>query len=200
MSAVEITAEIEKWGARAAQTLEEADLMIDFLRDKNVQVYLEIGARHGWTFYLVAKTLKPRWMIAVDLPGKLPWGDTDSEKVLERVVQRIRADGIHTQIFYGDSIDPTLVAQLANTLCGEKVDMLFIDGDHKYAGVKSDWLNYSPFVRDGGYVIFHDVKPPHKIEPEKVIEVGKLWDELAPAHEHWLFHVKGGMGVGILKK
>lgn len=35
-------------------------------------------------------------------------------------------------------------------------DLLIIDGDHSYAGVKGDFENYSPFVRMGGFVIFDD--------------------------------------------
>jgi FkbM family methyltransferase len=35
-------------------------------------------------------------------------------------------------------------------------DLLIIDGDHSFAGVKGDFENYSPFVRPGGFVIFDD--------------------------------------------
>ncbi len=36
------------------------------------------------------------------------------------------------------------------------VDLLFIDGDHSYEGVKSDWENYKVFLREGSIVVFHD--------------------------------------------
>ena len=36
------------------------------------------------------------------------------------------------------------------------IDLLFIDGDHSYQGVKDDWDNFSPFVKVGGIVFFHD--------------------------------------------
>ncbi len=35
-------------------------------------------------------------------------------------------------------------------------DLLIVDGDHSFAGVKGDFENYSPFVRLGGFVIFDD--------------------------------------------
>ena len=38
----------------------------------------------------------------------------------------------------------------------EKVDVLFIDGDHHYHSVLSDWLLYSRLVKKGGIVAFHD--------------------------------------------
>ena len=37
------------------------------------------------------------------------------------------------------------------------IDMLFIDGDHSYEGVKKDWDLYSPLLKSGAIVIFHDV-------------------------------------------
>jgi predicted O-methyltransferase YrrM len=36
------------------------------------------------------------------------------------------------------------------------IDLLFIDGDHSYEGVKNDWNLFHPFVRPGGVVLFHD--------------------------------------------
>jgi len=38
----------------------------------------------------------------------------------------------------------------------KKIDMLFIDADHNYDGCKRDWDLYSPFLRSGSVVIFHD--------------------------------------------
>ena len=36
------------------------------------------------------------------------------------------------------------------------LDLLFIDGDHSYEGVKADWEAYKEFLRAGSIVIFHD--------------------------------------------
>jgi len=38
----------------------------------------------------------------------------------------------------------------------EKVDLIFIDGDHTYEGVKKDYYNWIKTVKPGGYVLFHD--------------------------------------------
>ncbi|MCK4784392.1 MAG: class I SAM-dependent methyltransferase [Desulfobacteraceae bacterium] len=37
-----------------------------------------------------------------------------------------------------------------------KIISLLIDGDHSYDGVKKDWMNFSPQVVPGGYVLFDD--------------------------------------------
>jgi predicted O-methyltransferase YrrM len=36
------------------------------------------------------------------------------------------------------------------------IDFLFIDGDHSYEGVKTDWDLYSPLLKSGSCVVFHD--------------------------------------------
>lgn len=36
------------------------------------------------------------------------------------------------------------------------LDVLFIDGDHSYDGVKADWNAYKDFLKEGSTVIFHD--------------------------------------------
>ena len=37
-----------------------------------------------------------------------------------------------------------------------QLDLLFIDGDHSYAGCARDVMHYVPFVRPGGYFVLHD--------------------------------------------
>ena len=39
-------------------------------------------------------------------------------------------------------------------------DVLIIDGDHSYAGVKADFVNYLSAVKRGGYIIFDDYNAP----------------------------------------
>lgn len=36
------------------------------------------------------------------------------------------------------------------------LDLLFIDGDHCYEGVKADWVAYNRFLKPGAIVVFHD--------------------------------------------
>ncbi|RPH56645.1 MAG: class I SAM-dependent methyltransferase, partial [Acidobacteria bacterium] len=39
------------------------------------------------------------------------------------------------------------------------LDVLFIDGDHSYEGVRRDFEMYRPLVREGGLIVFHDIVP-----------------------------------------
>lgn len=36
------------------------------------------------------------------------------------------------------------------------LDLLFIDGDHSYEGVKADWEAYKHFLKPGSIIVFHD--------------------------------------------
>lgn len=49
-----------------------------------------------------------------------------------------------------------VVNQIQN-LTNFKIDLLFIDGDHSYEGVKKDWDLYSQMLKSGSIVIFHDI-------------------------------------------
>ena len=51
-------------------------------------------------------------------------------------------------------------------------DFLFIDGDHTYESVRQDWDNYSPMVREGGFIALHDILPRHGYG------VSYLWEQI----------------------
>lgn len=36
------------------------------------------------------------------------------------------------------------------------IDLLFIDNSHLYTDIKEDYDKYEPFVKSGGYIVFHD--------------------------------------------
>ena len=50
------------------------------------------------------------------------------------------------------STSETVLREISN----QSFDILIIDGDHSYAGVKSDFINFLPYMNKGGYVIFDD--------------------------------------------
>ena len=47
-------------------------------------------------------------------------------------------------------------AEAIEAAAKQNYDLLIIDGDHSFAGVKGDFENYSPLVKLDGYVIFDD--------------------------------------------
>lgn len=42
----------------------------------------------------------------------------------------------------------------------DNIDFIFIDGDHSYDGIKKDWENWWPKVKNDGYMLLHDTTIP----------------------------------------
>jgi hypothetical protein len=49
------------------------------------------------------------------------------------------------------------------------ISLLWIDGDHSYKGVKSDFDYWAPYLIDGGIIAFHD-SLDQKLGPYHLIE------------------------------
>lgn len=60
-----------------------------------------------------------------------------------------------SEFIIGMSHSPDIVNQVYSRL-SNGIDVLFIDGDHSYPAVLSDWLLYHNLVGPGGIVAFHD--------------------------------------------
>ena len=64
------------------------------------------------------------------------------------------------------------------------IDLLFIDGDHSYTGVKTDWELFAPHLQSFGVTIFHDTTwEYHRDHPYYRMDMGvpRLVDELRRA-------------------
>lgn len=60
---------------------------------------------------------------------------------------------------------------------GSEIDLLWIDGDHSYAGIKFDLANWKKFVRIGGILAAHDYT--HKEE------IRQAWEEEVTQDPSW---------------
>jgi len=87
------------------------------------------------------------------------------------------------------------------------LDVLYIDADHSYDGVAADFHLYSPLVRMGGVIIFHDIVPDYKARYgiKTVSDVGgvpQFWSEiksLYPSTEEIIEDAdQDGYGIGVL--
>lgn len=47
--------------------------------------------------------------------------------------------------------------RVSQILHNDKIDFLFIDGDHSYNGVMQDFEMYKQFVGSSGIIAFHDI-------------------------------------------
>jgi hypothetical protein len=65
------------------------------------------------------------------------------------------------------------------------IDFLWIDGDHRYKEVKKDFDLWSPFVRAGGIIAFHDSTSGDV--QKLVLEVGKKVKQIGWCHSISVF-------------
>jgi predicted O-methyltransferase YrrM len=151
---------------------------------------LEIGSRYGDTLYLMAQRMKPGRLVSVDLPGIQPWGYPDSEQQLRANIEKIRELGHEAELFIGDSSDPDILSAVSAL---GPFDLVFIDGDHRYEGVKADWENYG---RLGKVVVFHDIVR-HPDGARNAPQVWRLWQELE-GNKSQFIGPDSLMGLGVV--
>jgi cephalosporin hydroxylase len=112
--------------------------------------------------------------------------------------QRFARRNQRLHLLQGDSHSAEMLEQVNATLAGQPLDYLFIDGDHRYEGVKRDFEMYGPLVRKGGLIAFHDIVEGPS---EAVGGVPQLWREIKYRYSHVEFikdPQQGGLGLGVL--
>ncbi len=179
------------------QVPEEITALVELLKQHEPRNVMEIGSEAGGTFYLWCRLAEYDGLkISVDLPS----GSSGSGRFQEatalaaRSAQFKRWSG-NVHVVTGDSHAQQTWQEVKNILGGEKLDFLFIDGDHSAEGVRLDWEDYSRFVRKGGFIDFHDIKDTEHHRRRGGF-VHEFWRELQgakiefSANRHW-----GGIGV-----
>ncbi len=131
------------------------------IRKHYISSYIEIGCRWGGTFVLTNEFLKRfnnlNKTVAVDLI---------SSPVSEYCVNNTGSEFIQ--------ID-SQSEEFKNYMRNNYFDLIFIDGDHSYHGVKND---YETCRNSGKIFVFHD------ITNDVVPGVGEFWNELKNNESH----------------
>lgn len=143
------------------------------------RAFLEIGTHRGGAFFAFCQVCLPSAVVvSMDLPVYTSYGRKPPYR--EFVIRSMAQPGQAYGRILADSHAKESLAKLQKKLRGRKLDLLFIDGDHSYQGVKRDFEMYAPLVRRGGIVGFHDIVPPAS-DPSN--EVHRFWGELKSAFE-----------------
>lgn len=118
---------------------------------------LEIGTANGGTLYLLCRVADPSARIlSVDLPGGR-WGGGYSRLQIP-FYRRFARNQQQVVLIRGDSHAPDTVKEVQASIGPqEKLDVVLVDGDHSYDGVRSDFESYWPLLRSGGLMAFHDI-------------------------------------------
>lgn len=157
---------------------------------------MEIGTADGGTNFLLAHALPGvQLMLGLDLRVKN-----------QPILRFFRQTSQRFEYLEGSSYAPETVERVRSILAGQLLDVLFIDGDHTFAGAAADFRLHRQFVRPGGLIAFHDIVPDFKTRHGRDTgrwagEVPQLWALLKPHFEVREFvddPEQDGLGIGVL--
>lgn len=174
-----------------SQNQEEISQFAAIISKLNPKNFLEIGTDRGGTFYLWSQlSQKNGKKISIDLPfGKFGHINYDLEKR-----NSILRECQNVHLIEGSSHDIPNVEKVKEILGEEKLDFLFIDGDHSESGVLKDFELYKGFVRDGGIIAFHDIKDSQNHISQSCF-VHEAWSKISgDKHEIKSLDDWGGIG------
>lgn len=146
------------------------------------EVYLETGTLFGGSMALQMRDPQPCHYIGIDLfngyYADFSYGSTLDpvcrlEVTEERAERNIRKQNIHNHPFdliKGSSYAPETVTRVKELLNGRTIDFLFIDGDHSFNGVMSDWNAYKDLVSVNGLICFDNYSTTSWLEVKKAID------------------------------
>jgi len=123
----------------------------------DIKTYMEIGVHNGASMSYVIQEPIPKKCFGVDLfeNGKLYAFDKLTKQRTEQNIQKNNKSNSNVTLIQGDSTHDSTINSVGN-LIKEPIDLLFLDGDHSYAGVKHDFENYSKYVKSGGFILLDD--------------------------------------------
>ena len=197
-SAVDLAFRFRHWGIRftPSQVREEINAFLNLLARRPPATIFEIGIDKGGTFFLLSRLATPdAFLLSLDLPAGEPGA---YPRWRERLYRGFARERQRIELVRENSHDPRTLEKTKRLLGGRNLDLLFIDGDHSYSGVKKDFEMYSPLVAADGLIAFHDIVPG----PETSVGgVPQFWNELKQTHQFIEFvkdWKQGGWGIGVL--
>jgi predicted O-methyltransferase YrrM len=133
---------------------DSAFLLYGLARALKPAIAVEIGSARGKSACYVGRAIKENGfgkLFAIDPHTRTNWNDEDSVDTLGEMRRNLSKLGLTRQV---EIIRDTSANAAARWML--PIDMIFIDGDHSYEGVKRDWELFVPFVKQFGVVVFHD--------------------------------------------
>jgi predicted O-methyltransferase YrrM len=167
-----------------------------------IKYTLEIGCYDGGTTIFLSNFTKN--LITIDQPETARFDTFKYNIGTDKYGTDLLNEKTNFTYVPGNSHSQNTLNNIKSLLNENKLDLLFIDGDHSYNGVKEDFIMYSPLVKKGGIIAFHDVHRSSFHESHGCY-VHNFWDELCQEnYDYTLFYdgegennVWGGIGTII---
>jgi predicted O-methyltransferase YrrM len=147
----------------------ELERLLRLVLARRPRCVVEIGSARGGSLYCLTQVAaRDALIVSIDLPGG-PCGGGQTELECE-VFRSFAGAEQRLTCVRGPSCEARTRQALQGVLDGRPIDVLFIDGDHRYDSVKADFFGYCELVRPGGLIVLHDVLA--------LAEVHAFWREL----------------------
>jgi predicted O-methyltransferase YrrM len=130
----------------------EKIVLYKIAKKKNKEaIFVEIGSYLGASSCFLAAGMKSGKLYCIDT-----WqNDAMSEGSQDTLAEfRGNVEKYKDKIVEMRGLSYDIIGKLKGMI--QSIDLLFIDGDHSYNGVKKDWDLYSPLLKNGSIVVFHD--------------------------------------------
>jgi predicted O-methyltransferase YrrM len=142
------------WAERNMQEIallskDEQQFLQDVPRRLGPGDYVNLGHCLGGSAFLLANGL-----LEHELEGRVYSVELEFSRKARNRLKLFAADTGPITICHGSTDDQAASFRL--TRRGMSINFVFIDADHTYAAVMKDFQNWSPMVRVGGWVCFHD--------------------------------------------
>lgn len=121
--------------------------IMNLIDNKNSK-YLEIGAFAGGSASLMSMNPKIREVYSIDI------GIPINKEIPIKNVNNFKHSNCVYEYIHGDSQNEEIIKYVYEKI--NFVDILFIDGDHRYNAVINDFKNYRDLVSVGGFIVFDD--------------------------------------------
>jgi predicted O-methyltransferase YrrM len=134
----------------ASLQIDEAALLFRLARDARSGPFVEIGRFKGGSTITFAAGLPQgvelwSYDLHVALRPDMPGAELDGE--LREALERYGLEHkVHLVVGDSRKVEPP----------STEIELVFIDGDHSYAGARADYDRWHTFLRPGGHLLFHD--------------------------------------------
>lgn len=154
----------KKYGAFFRANYERGILIYYLIRQYNLTSMLEIGFGRGYSTFCAAKAFHD-----AGFQGKIVTVDPNFDERYLNALQSVFPKEWFSMITFSRGMSHDVVPQVEGNF-----DLVYIDGDHSYAGTKLDWeMTKNKWNK---FVLFDDYHLPSKDDPG--INCAKLIDEI----------------------
>ena len=157
--------------------------LVDALKPRSI---VELGVHAGFSYLVFCQAVRQLELDCL-CRGVDTWkGDEHSGFYGEEVFQGLCRD--HYRYLGFSRLIRSTFSEARSQVADGSVDLLHIDGCHRYEAVRRDFDMWKPKLSSRAVVLFHDTAEP-------AFGVGAFWRELCDQYPHFEFSHAHGLGV-----